>query len=86
MALRFIKVVERDGETELDGIYEEDILEKINLIADRLLQAEDRDYFLYAGYIDRSNLWVDIWGTIIGLSPEKINTLWQQTLIVYSLT
>lgn len=76
VALRSVKVVQREGETELDGIYEADILEKISLIADRALQAEARDYFLYAGYIDRSNPWVDILGGIFGLSPEQIDTFW----------
>lgn len=76
VALRSVKVVQREGETELDGIYEADILEKISLIADRALQAEARDYFLYAGYIDRSNPWVDILGGMFGQSPKQIDTLW----------
>lgn len=76
IALRSVKVVPREGEAELDGIYETDILEKISLIADRALQAEARDYFLYAGYVDRSNPWVDILGAMFGLLPEKIDGAW----------
>lgn len=75
-ALRSVKVVQREGEAELDGIYESDILDKISLIADRSLQAEARDYFLYVDYIDRSNPWVDILGVMTGLSREEIDTAW----------
>lgn len=74
--LRGIKVVEREGETELDGIYEADILEKIDLIADKELAAEARDYFLYAQYIERINPWVDILGAMFDLSPEEIDNIW----------
>lgn len=77
-SLRSIKVIPREGEAELDGIYEEGILAKIALIADRALQAEARDYFLYAEYIERTNPWVEILGAMFGLSPAQIDTEWMR--------
>lgn len=74
--LRSLKVIKREDEEELDGIYEEDILEKISLIADKELQAEARDYFLYAQYIERTNPWIDILGAMFEISPEDIDKFW----------
>lgn len=77
--LRSTKVVARkdlNGEDYLDGIFEEDILEKIDMIGDRELAAEARDYFLYAQYIERSNPWVDILGAMFDITPEEIDVLW----------
>lgn len=81
--LRRLQVVERSyvdegGETKtyLDGIYEEDILEKIALISDKELAAEAKDYFLYAQYFERINPWVDFLGYFFGLSPERIDEEW----------
>lgn len=79
--LRGVKVVQRyygDGSPweELDGIYEDDILEKIGMIADRELSAEARDYFLYAQYIERTNDWVDILGSMFDLTPLEIDAIW----------
>lgn len=77
--LRNIKVVPRtdtEGEEYLDGIYEEDILEVISQIADRALAAEARDYFLYAQYFERTNPWVDILGSMFGITPTEIDELW----------
>lgn len=74
--LRGIKVIQREGEAELDGIYEADILAKIDLIADKELAAEARDYFLYAQYIERINPWVEILGSMFDITPEEIDTFW----------
>lgn len=74
--LRATKVIQREGLDDLDGIFEEDILDKISLIADKDLAAEARDYFLYAQYIERINPWVDILGNMFGLTPEQIDEAW----------
>lgn len=79
--LRNVKVIQRYNEAGNpiggpDGIYEEDILGVIGLIADKELQAEARDYFLYAQYISRANVWVDILGGMFGLTPQQIDILW----------
>lgn len=63
-------------DTITEGIYEEDILDKVSLIPDRELAAEARDYFLYAQYIERINPWIDILGAMFDLTPEQIDESW----------
>lgn len=63
-------------ETIPEGIYEEDILDKIALIEDKEQRAEARDYFLYAQYIERTNPWIDNLGAMFNLTPEEIDGFW----------
>lgn len=59
-----------------EGIYSEDIYAKIDVIADRDLREEAKDFFDHGQYAERRNPWVDILGAMFGLSPDEIDTLW----------
>lgn len=59
-----------------NGIYSEDIYAKIDLIADRDLREEARDFFDHGQYAERINPWVDFLGAMFGLSPDEIDVLW----------
>ncbi len=62
-----------------DGIYAEDIYAKIELIADRDLREEAKDFFDHGQYAERINPWVDIFGAMFGLPPDEIDALWIPT-------